>query len=71
MSMINMCLVYEMRPSEALGIENDYISYCLDSAMATLISTIKSSEKMPILRFRDNEKQSGNKMLMELLPQSQ
>lgn len=37
---------YRVRPSELLGIENDYVAYCFDEACAYIMNRIDKKEEI-------------------------
>lgn len=49
-----MANVYSVRPSEILGIVDDYTSYCFDEACALIISKMKNNEK-PVFKKKDKD----------------
>jgi hypothetical protein len=69
MSLINLASIYNERPSKILNIDDSYVAYCVDQAVTILIQAIKEAEGDIDLRFKDREKQSGNKYLMSLMPE--
>ena len=49
-----MSKLYNTRPSDIIGIEDDYTRYCFDEAVAYIISRIKDGAK-PNFSIKDNK----------------
>lgn len=45
MSLIQMARVYHDRPSNLLGIQDNYTSFCLDEACAYIIAMLEDGKK--------------------------
>jgi len=60
---------YRKRPSEILGIDNDYLAYCFDEAALYLESEAmdeKGNTNWNNIRW-EGEKREGNKELMKFI----
>ena len=53
-----MSRLYHSRPSEILGIDDEYTAYCLDEACALIVSKIDNDEKP---KFNKKEKKKESK----------
>lgn len=53
-----MSRLYHSRPSKILGIDDEYVAYCLDEACALIISKIDSDEK-PKFDKKEKKKENG------------
>lgn len=57
---------YQTRPSQLLGIENDYLAYCLDEVCLYLLSEATDSKgkvNWGKFRWRDSEKKTNQDFL--------
>lgn len=54
LNVIAMSKLYNVRPSDFIGIEDDYTRYCFDEALAYIASRIKDGEK-PNFSIKDNK----------------
>lgn len=54
LNVIAMSKLYKERPSDIIGIKDDYTRYCFDEAAAYIISRIKDGEK-PNFSVKDNK----------------
>ena len=52
-----MSRLYHSRPSEILGIDDEYTAYCLDEACALIISKIDNDEE-PNFNKKEKKKES-------------
>lgn len=63
MSIINMTKMYNQRPSQFIGIDNDYTAYCFDEAVGYIRNAIDSGKTV---RWEDRDKFEGNRLLMSM-----
>lgn len=54
LNVITMSKLYSTRPSDIIGIIDDYTRYCFDEAVAYIISRIENGEK-PDFSIKDNK----------------
>lgn len=54
LNVIAMSKIYNVRPSDIIGIEDDYTRYCFDEAMIYIIAKIKDGEK-PNFSIKDED----------------
>ncbi|EQB3101460.1 hypothetical protein ACYIU4_002823 [Clostridium botulinum] len=66
MSVISISKQYRQRPSEIIGLTNDYEAFCFDEACSYIISKIQD-EDAPEPKFMDEEKPKNNNDIIKWL----